>query len=93
MYVLFGVPCPSCGMTTSWAHVMHGDLSAALGANVGGTLLAGLAAAATPWLLISAAANRWWAAAPRDRWLALLAGMVVAVTMVDWLWRLSRGWQ
>src|SRR5438094_461820 len=37
---LTGVPCPSCGMTTSFALLMHGDLANSLRANAVGTLLA-----------------------------------------------------
>src|SRR5947208_1542702 len=35
-----GVPCPSCGMTTSFALLMHGDVVNSLRANAVGTLLA-----------------------------------------------------
>ncbi|QEF99916.1 hypothetical protein Mal15_39830 [Stieleria maiorica] len=38
--VLFGIRCPSCGMTTSWAHMMEGEFRAAAAANLGGLLLA-----------------------------------------------------
>lgn len=38
--VMFGSRCPACGMTTSWAHMMRGDLPAAFQANVGGLMLA-----------------------------------------------------
>ncbi|MCS7469072.1 DUF2752 domain-containing protein [Stieleria sp. ICT_E10.1] len=37
--VLFGIRCPSCGMTTSWAHAMNGEFRAAARASVGGFLL------------------------------------------------------
>ena len=37
-----GLPCPSCGMTTSFALLMHGDLVNSLRANEVGTLLAQL---------------------------------------------------
>ena len=46
--VLFGWPCPSCGMTTSSAHLVRGQLFGALRANVGGTLLGLIAVVAAP---------------------------------------------
>lgn len=38
--VLTGKPCPSCGMTTSFALLVRGDIGASLRANWVGTLLA-----------------------------------------------------
>ena len=46
---MFGVRCPGCGMTTSWAWVMRGEIWTALQANVGGTMLALIAMAYIPW--------------------------------------------
>lgn len=34
--VLYGVPCPACGMTTSWAFLTRGEFLAACQANIGG---------------------------------------------------------
>jgi hypothetical protein len=42
--VAFGIPCPSCGMTTSWAWVVRGNLIASLWVQPMGTLLALLTA-------------------------------------------------
>ncbi|WP_146598586.1 DUF2752 domain-containing protein [Novipirellula aureliae] len=38
--VLFGVRCPSCGMTTSWSLFMHGKWMESISVNAGGFLLA-----------------------------------------------------
>ena len=38
LYTIVGIRCPGCGMTTSWAHTMNGNLSMALRANSAGTL-------------------------------------------------------
>ena len=44
--ILTGKPCPSCGMTTSFALLVRGDVVASLRANWAGTLLAVLWAGA-----------------------------------------------
>jgi len=86
--VVFGVRCPSCGMTTAWANVMELRMGEAVRANSGGTLLAILALMATPWLLLSAAVGRWILVAPNDLVLVIVAGVFVAVTLADWAWRM-----
>jgi len=55
MKALTGVPCPSCGMTTSISLIMHGDLTAASEANWAGILVAGLGLMTTVWLIAVAA--------------------------------------
>ena len=52
---LTGVGCPSCGMTTAFALVMHGDPAAAWRTNWAGCVAAALAATATGWFLLVAA--------------------------------------
>jgi len=88
----FGIRCPSCGMTTSWAHLLQGDAIAAFRANAGGALLAAGALVCGPWLLISGVRGRWLVAPPHEG-LTLAAGLViVAVTLIDWTLRVSLGW-
>ncbi|MGE3806157.1 MAG: DUF2752 domain-containing protein [Gemmataceae bacterium] len=53
-----GVPCPSCGMTTSFALLMHGDPWNSLRANWVGTLLALFGVLLIPWALVSALKGR-----------------------------------
>ncbi len=88
---LFGMRCPSCGMTTSWSHATRGELSAALTANAGGALLAFATIAAVPWCVLSAAAGRWLVRPPRESALAAAALFVGAVTLADWIYRLTAG--
>jgi hypothetical protein len=57
-YKLTGKPCPSCGMTTSFALLMHGDLVNSLKANWVGTLMAFLGLVMIPWSLASAFRQR-----------------------------------
>ena len=37
--LVMGRPCPGCGLTTSWANVLHGNLGAAWSANPFGPVL------------------------------------------------------
>ena len=88
----FGIRCPSCGMTTSWAHLVRGHVASAFRANAGGTLLALVALVCGPWLLVSGLRGRWVLGPPRE--MAILAAglVIVAVTLFDWTLRLSFGW-
>jgi hypothetical protein len=51
---LTSLPCPSCGMTTSFALFVRGDLWHAAQANVAGLMLATAALLFIPWALLSA---------------------------------------
>lgn len=82
--VFFDVRCPACGMTTSWAHTMRGQLPSALKSNTGGTLLAVLAVIAGPWGVISAIRGRWLWPPPGDLWVAALTIGILLVTLGDW---------
>jgi hypothetical protein len=88
----YGIRCPSCGMTTSWAHLTRLNLVAAVRANAGGTLLALAACLCGPWFVASGALGRWLGGVPQENW-TLAAGLtIVAVTIIDWTLRLSLGW-
>jgi hypothetical protein len=89
--VLFGRPCPACGMTTAWANALRGRLSPALRANVTGTLLCGLDLAAVGWLGLSVLRGRWLGREPNHDAGAWLAGCVTAVMLVEWCVRLAVG--
>ena len=91
--ILAGRPCPSCGMTTSFALLVHGDLMASLRANWSGTLLAGWLAVMLPWTALSAVRGRWLGGRAVEAWLlwgvigivGLVALRWVAVIGVPWL--------
>lgn len=51
-----GLPCPSCGMTTSVSHLAHGNLPASLRVQPMGTLI-GLTAAVAFWVGLYIAAT------------------------------------
>lgn len=88
----FGIRCPSCGMTTSWSHLLRGHVISAFRANSGGALLAVAALLCGPWLLVSGLQGRWVVTPPHEG-VTLAAGLViVAVTLIDWTLRISLGW-
>jgi hypothetical protein len=86
--ILFGIPCPTCGMTTAWAYLMRGELLRAFQANSGGVLLAGLDMTAAPWLVISAVRGRWLGWKPNGRVVAWVSTVILTITLVQWVFRL-----
>lgn len=89
--VLFGLPCPTCGMTTAWAHLVRGELGAALQVNAAGALLAMLAVAAVPWLTGSAATGRWLGRPPNASVVAWTAAAISLMAFLQWGVRLKGG--
>jgi hypothetical protein len=88
--VLFGCRCPACGMTTSWAHLLHGNVRAALAANVAGACLAVVTAVAVLWLGAGAIGGRWlWT--PNVNQAAAVALAIATLACVQWIWRLAAG--
>src|SRR5205807_1533438 len=57
-YKVTGMPCPACGMTTSFALLAHGDMGGSLQAHPIGTLLALFCLALIPWNLLCAVRGR-----------------------------------
>ena len=86
-----GWRCPSCGMTTAWAHAVRGELTAALQANAGGTLLCGFVAVGSVWAAASSLAGRWMIVRPSLHWLLWIGSGWLAITILDWLRKLVAG--
>ncbi len=85
--ILLGIPCPACGMTTSWSHFARGQWASSMTVNPGGFLLAimvlgGLPAAVTAILTGNPPGRQ----AQFAGLLALLSVAVVSVT--NWAIRL-----
>ena len=88
MRAIFGIRCPGCGMTTSWAHFTRGQWRQSFLVNVGGFLLACFS------LFIAGLAVRafWLVQLPSlqtQRVIAMVCIGIMAVTFLDWIRRLA----
>jgi hypothetical protein len=85
--ILAGKPCPSCGMTTSFALLVRGDVVASLRANWAGTLIAVLWALTMVWAVASGIKGRPLFI-PRGRGelvLTVSVGAVLVLMLMRWV--------
>lgn len=85
-----GWPCPSCGLTTSIASLLHGQVGRAFGAHPFGPVLLALLALLAGVGAAEAAAGRDVLARLRPRVWWILAGL--AGMVAGWLYLLYTGW-
>lgn len=87
--LLFGIPCPSCGMTTSIAYLMRGQLMESFRANPAGLALGIACAALVPWCWLSLFyARLCWLQRPGAAACALLGSLSI-IAVVQWLFRIA----
>jgi hypothetical protein len=79
-----GMPCPSCGMTTSFALLIRGDVWHSLQANAAGTLLGVLCLAFIPWALASAYRRRLLFIVSFEKVLVRAVVLFVVVMLMRW---------
>ncbi len=89
--MLTGYPCPTCGMTTAFAHTVRGQFVSAFSAQPAGLLLAiGTMAAGilSVFVLLSGyvPSVNWYRVSPA--WVVLI---VAAVILLGWLYKLTSG--
>ncbi len=83
--VISGIPCPSCGMTTSISLLAHGDLVSAWRANSAGVVLGLVGLVSMVWCLVAGVGGRlWWFTRLENGLLAALFVSLV-VTLGRWL--------
>ena len=87
-YAMAGFPCPSCGMTTSFAWSVRGRPDRAWRANPAGSLIAPTCAVLAAWLLACAASGRTWGTRSIDGVLIGVVLAAVALGLGAWLFRL-----
>ena len=88
---LFGIPCPGCGMTTSFSHLVRGNVAQASRANFAGVVLALVCAVQIPWCWWSAARGHLAGVAEPSRWLLVLVSVLGAICVLNWILRLITG--
>lgn len=85
MVVLTGRPCPSCGMTTSFALLVRGDVANSLRANWAGTVLALFWAALIPWAALSAVRGRLLWVRNGELFVTVSVGVMLALMLGRWV--------
>lgn len=91
--MLSGKPCPSCGMTTSFSLLVHGDLRGSLNANWAGTVLAISWAGLLGWSVVSGLIGRPVLIPPGrgELVLTILVGISLVMMLGRWLGILLEG--
>lgn len=82
---LSDLPCPACGMTTSFALFVRADLVNSARANFAGTFLAAIGFAYLPWALGSVFRGRWLFFREIEPIVVGLALTFAGVMLVRWL--------
>lgn len=80
-----GKPCPSCGMTTSFSLLVHGDIGNSLKANWVGTLLAVFWMSLIPWGIASAIRGRLVKVRNGELFATFSVGVILTLMMARWL--------
>lgn len=87
-----GWPCPSCGMTTSFALLVRGDVPNSLRANWVGTLLAGLGGLTIPWALAGIFLGRPLFLRSLEKTLLVIITTLVFLLSLRWAIQVCLGW-
>ncbi len=81
---LTGKPCPSCGMTTSFALLMRGDVINSFRANGVGMALAGFLLVVLPWALISLIRGRLFFVRSLEYALIWIVSIFLGLLLLRW---------
>lgn len=87
-YVWWGIPCPSCGMTTSWAWLVQFEFAEAFRQHSGGALLGLFSLGLGLWCVFSAMRGSWIGGWPSSlAWAVVMAGLALAI-LISWIGKL-----
>jgi hypothetical protein len=79
-----GYPCPACGMTTSFALLVRGDVLNSLRANWVGTMLASFCLAFIPWALFGVFRGRSLFVRSLERGLIIVVTGLLVLMLLRW---------
>ena len=87
--VMFGIPCPTCGMTTAFAHAANGDVIAAVGAQpLGGLLAIAVAIAFIVGAYVAITGSRVGTVLGR-LWGSRTAWLLGALLLLSWVYKIA----
>jgi len=90
--MLAGIPCPSCGMTTSFAYFTRGNLVKSFQSNPAGLVLATLCAILLPWGVASLWTRRTVGIDhPAEAFVAVGISLMT-VCLLNWCVMIVNGW-
>jgi hypothetical protein len=92
-YEITGLPCPSCGMTTSFSLLIHGDVWNSMKANFAGTILCSIGLFYVPWSLCCVWKGRFLLIRSIELTLFRLAIVFLIVMFARWGIALALAWQ
>jgi hypothetical protein len=87
-----GYPCPACGMTTSFALLVRGDVLNSMRANWVGTLLAGFCLAFIPWAVIGVVRGRTLFVRSLESGLIVVVTTLLVLMLLRWGLVLAQIW-
>ena len=87
----FGIPCPSCGGTTAFAHFVRGQWGSAVRANAASCLFAACCAIGVPWSWASAWKRRYLGVSDIVMTLVVILLTLSGIAIGQWVGRLL-GW-
>lgn len=87
MLARYGRPCPSCGMTTSWSHLMRGEIGSSLNANPAGTWLGIWVGLISVWGLAGSIFGKWKLFQPNQWFFLGLSLSFLLFAVVVWIIR------
>jgi hypothetical protein len=86
---LTGLPCPACGLTTSFAHLARGQVNAALHANALGLVLFACVLASLPLAMWASARNRAFFETLARMHIVRLCIAFACLALVQWIARVG----